>query len=62
MLQSGAHVGNRDFEEAKRCAKENPLSGQVLGYHFFWKLLVGIDLPMYKISFKKRMSPCDLCL
>ena len=23
MLQSGAHVGNRDFEEAKRCAKEN---------------------------------------
>ena len=40
MLQSGAHVGNRDFEEAKRCAKENPLGGQVLGYHFFWKLLV----------------------
>lgn len=22
MLQSGAHVGNRDFEEAKRCAKD----------------------------------------
>ncbi len=23
MLQSGAHVGNRDFEEAKRCAKDS---------------------------------------
>ena len=31
MLQSGAHVGNRDFEEAKRCAKEGRGSGVVPG-------------------------------
>ena len=41
MLQSGAHVGNRDFEEAKRCAKASNggLLKSSIGHIIFLKIL-----------------------
>ena len=88
----GCSRGQPRLRGSQEMCQGEPLGGQVLGYHFFWKLLVGfnglwrtyvreypqkiwpymvhylhfrilkfpligMDLPMYKISFNKKNVP-----